>query len=77
MDITELEKRIDHYRAQEAEVIARQRLATTHTQRFELERMLRFIQVTIMGLLDSTKRELSRDHTGRVERPAVRSQAVA
>ncbi len=77
MDITELQKKIDHYRAQEAEVIARQQLATTDAQRFELERMLRFIQVTVMSLLDSTKRESSRDHTGRVERPAVRSQAAA
>ena len=77
MDITELQEKIEHYRVLENEVVTRQNAATTDAARFECERMRRLIQVAVSGLLDSVKRELSRDHTGRVEHQVVRSQARA
>ena len=77
MDIKELQEKIEYYRVLENEVVSRQAGAITDAVRFECERMRRLIQVVVSGLLESAKRELSRDHTGRVEHQVVRSQARA
>jgi hypothetical protein len=77
MNITELHSKIEEYRAREEELVVRQAAATTDGQRLEIERMRRILQVAALGLLDSAKREMSRVHAGRTERPAVRSQAAA
>lgn len=77
MDLMTLQNSIEEYRAREEAIVTRQKTATTDRQRFELERMRRLIQVVIVGLLDRTKREISRDHSGRTERAPVRSQTAA
>lgn len=77
MDIKELQEKIEYYRALESEVVSRQAGAISDAVRFECEHMRRLIQVVVAGLLDSAKRELSRDHAGHVERQAIRSQARA
>jgi hypothetical protein len=51
MDITELQKKIEHYRALEDDVIARQAAATTDKQRFEYERMRRIITVLVFSIM--------------------------
>jgi hypothetical protein len=61
MDITELQQKIEHYRAFEDEVIARQAAATTDKQRFEFERMRRIIAVLVFSLLARAKDELRGD----------------
>lgn len=77
MDLTALQSKIEGYRAREEELIARQKVAKTDRQRFELERMRRLVQIVIAGLLDRAKKEVSRDYGGRTERAPVRSQTAA
>lgn len=77
MDLKGLQNKIEAYSARDKELVARQEAATTDRQRFELERMRRLVQLAIAGLLDSVKREVSRDHERQAERAPIRSQTAA
>jgi hypothetical protein len=57
MDLTALQKKIEHYRALEGDVIARQAVATTNKQRFEFERMRRIITVLVFSLLATARNQ--------------------
>jgi hypothetical protein len=61
MDITALQKKIEHYRALEDDVIAQQVAATTDKQRFEFERMRRIITVLVFSLLARARNEVRFD----------------
>jgi len=74
MDIKELEAKIKEFQAREEELIARQGAATSDRQRFELERLRRFNEISFESFLEN---ERLRDLLGRIEHPDSKSQRAA
>jgi len=51
MDIATLELKIAEYQARDDELVARLSAATNDTQRFDIERMRRLVQVALSGFV--------------------------